>query len=132
MRVASTPSSARRAITMLARPCARAVCAASWLPSAVTMVSRNGTSSAWPRTRRQASRRAGARAHAATGRAYSGKRVVIVGDSIHDVRCGRDLGVRSVAVASGRTPMATLAAEDPDVLFDDFSDLAAALAGILG
>lgn len=72
------------------------------------------------------------RARAVTGRAHAGKRIVIVGDSIHDVSCGRELGVRAVAVASGRTPMAALAAENPDALFADFSDLAAALAGILG
>ena len=48
------------------------------------------------------------RARAHTGHAFSGKRVVIVGDSIHDVRCGRSLGVRAVAVATGVTSAETL------------------------
>ena len=66
------------------------------------------------------------------GRDFAGKTVVIVGDSIHDVACGRPLGVRSVAVATGPTPAETLAAERPDALLPDFSDLDAALAAILG
>ncbi|MCU0241800.1 MAG: HAD hydrolase-like protein [Vicinamibacteria bacterium] len=72
------------------------------------------------------------RAHAHNGRRFAGKRVVVVGDSIHDVRCGRHLGVRAVAVASGRTNRAQLAAEQPDALCDDFSDTQAALRAILG
>src|SRR5262249_7580216 len=43
------------------------------------------------------------RARKHTGRLYEGKSAVIVGDSIHDVACGRHLGVRSVAVATGPT-----------------------------
>ncbi|HEY1434408.1 MAG TPA: HAD family hydrolase, partial [Thermoanaerobaculia bacterium] len=59
------------------------------------------------------------RALAHTGRRYMGKSVVIVGDSIHDVACGRSLGVRAVAVATGITSTATLAAERPDALFEN-------------
>jgi phosphoglycolate phosphatase-like HAD superfamily hydrolase len=73
-----------------------------------------------------------ARAREATGHEFVGKRIVIVGDSIHDVRCGRSLGVRAVAVATGPTTAATLAAEDPDALLGDFSDTDAAVAAILG
>lgn len=72
------------------------------------------------------------RALAHTGHRFRGKRVVIVGDSIHDVRCGRSLGVRAVAVATGLTPASTLAAEAPDALLEDCSDLARALQAVLG
>ena len=72
-----------------------------------------------------------ARALAATGRRFSRKSIVVVGDSIHDVRCGRSLDVRAVAVATGRTSRATLAAEAPDAVLDDFADLDAALAALL-
>ncbi len=72
------------------------------------------------------------RALRATGRRFAGKSIVVVGDSVHDVRCGRGLGVRAVAVASGTTPRATLSAEAPDALLDDFADIEAALAAILG
>jgi phosphoglycolate phosphatase-like HAD superfamily hydrolase len=67
-----------------------------------------------------------------TGHRFEGKRVVIVGDSIHDVRCGRSLGVRAVAVATGITPLETLAAEDPDDLLEDCSDLERGLRAVLG
>ena len=72
------------------------------------------------------------RALAHTGHRFLGKRVVIVGDSIHDVRCGRSLGVRAVAVATGKTTVPTLAAEDPDALLEDCSDLDRALRAVLG
>jgi phosphoglycolate phosphatase-like HAD superfamily hydrolase len=72
------------------------------------------------------------RAHDATGIRFEGKSVVVVGDSIHDVRCGRDLGVRAVAVASGKTSLETLADESPDALVPDFGDTEASLRAILG
>ncbi len=72
------------------------------------------------------------RAHDATGIRFEGKSVVVVGDSIHDVRCGRDMGVRAVAVASGKTSLETLAGESPDALVADFGDTEASLRAILG
>lgn len=73
-----------------------------------------------------------ARALDHTGHRFAGKRVVIVGDSIHDVRCGRSIGVRAVAVATGRTSAETLAAEDPDALLPDCADLERGLRAVLG
>ncbi|HEY3123561.1 MAG TPA: HAD hydrolase-like protein [Thermoanaerobaculia bacterium] len=72
------------------------------------------------------------KAHAWSGRRFSGKSIVIVGDSIHDVACGRSLGVRSVAVATGPTPFGRLAAEAPDALLESFADVDAAAKAILG
>jgi phosphoglycolate phosphatase len=72
------------------------------------------------------------RALEATGLRFLGKSVVVVGDSVHDVRCGKSLGVRAVAVATGRTPADVLAREQPDALLADCSDLQAALAAVLG
>jgi phosphoglycolate phosphatase-like HAD superfamily hydrolase len=72
------------------------------------------------------------RAFAHTGHRFTGKRVVIVGDSIHDVRCGRSLGVRAVAVATGVTSSETLAAERPDAMLADCSDLECAMRAVLG
>ena len=48
------------------------------------------------------------RAFAHTGRRFAGKSIVIVGDSVHDVACGRTLGVRAVAVATGITSLERL------------------------
>jgi phosphoglycolate phosphatase-like HAD superfamily hydrolase len=73
-----------------------------------------------------------ARALEATGRAFAGDEVVIVGDSIHDVLCGRDLGARAVAVATGRTSLAALRSHAPAAALQDLSDTARALEAILG
>jgi phosphoglycolate phosphatase-like HAD superfamily hydrolase len=71
------------------------------------------------------------RAHAATGLSFAGEEIVIVGDSIHDVLCGRSLGVRAVAVATGRTDIATLRSHAPAAVLEDFSDTGRALAAIV-
>ena len=72
------------------------------------------------------------RAQSHSGRNFSGKSIVIVGDSVHDVECGRPLGVRTVAVSTGPTPADRLAAKRPDALLPDFSDVDAGLEAILG
>lgn len=73
-----------------------------------------------------------ARAREHSGWSFSGKSVVIVGDSVHDVACGRALGVRSVAVATGPTPGDRLRAENPDAYVESFRDVDAGLEAILG
>jgi len=72
------------------------------------------------------------RAHARTGTRYEGQSIVIVGDAVADVECGRSLGARAVAVATGRTSASTLAAAGPDALLPDVADTRAALAAIRG
>ena len=72
------------------------------------------------------------RALARTGRRFEGKSVVIVGDSIHDVACGRAMGVRAVGVATGITSLERLGAEKPDALLADFSDTQRSVEAILG
>lgn len=72
-----------------------------------------------------------ARAREETGRDFHGPSVVIVGDSVHDVGCGRSFGARAIAVATGPTPAEKLAAERPDALFTDFSDVDSAHEAIL-
>lgn len=72
-----------------------------------------------------------ARAREETGLEFDGRSVVIIGDSVHDVLCGRSLGARAVAVATGPTPAEMLRAEGPDALFADFTDVEAAREAIL-
>ncbi len=43
-----------------------------------------------------------ARARAELGLQFQGKEVVIIGDTVHDVNCGRSIGVRAIAVGTGR------------------------------
>jgi phosphoglycolate phosphatase-like HAD superfamily hydrolase len=71
------------------------------------------------------------RGRARTGIGFEGRDVVIVGDSIHDVLCGRSLGVRAVAVATGRTTTDQLAGVSPHALLADFTDTAAGVWAIL-
>jgi phosphoglycolate phosphatase-like HAD superfamily hydrolase len=56
--------------------------------------------------------------------------VVIIGDTPADVACGRGIGARAVAVATGHFTTADLAAHDPHAVFEDFTNLAAALEAI--
>jgi phosphoglycolate phosphatase len=72
------------------------------------------------------------RGRTAAGITFAGPDVVIVGDSVHDVLCGRTLGVRAVAVATGKTPPARLAEVAPHALLGDFMDTEAAVRAILG
>jgi phosphoglycolate phosphatase len=72
------------------------------------------------------------RARASVGDAVRGDQLTIVGDSEHDVLCGRSIGARAVAVATGWTPGALLQSLRPDHFLADFSDPDAAIRAILG
>ncbi|MFW6078919.1 MAG: haloacid dehalogenase-like hydrolase, partial [Gemmatimonadota bacterium] len=67
------------------------------------------------------------RARAAVGRRFDGPEIVVVGDTPHDVTCGRALGVRAVAVATGRYGDQSLAAAGADVVLPDLSHTDAVL-----
>lgn len=53
------------------------------------------------------------------------ERVVVVGDTLHDVAAARACGVRVVAVATGADTRATLDASGADVVLDSLTELAA-------
>lgn len=67
------------------------------------------------------------RAMDSTGVDYRGGQVVIIGDTPADITCGREVGARSIAVATGWTPREALARLGPAALFDDLADTAAVL-----
>ena len=71
-----------------------------------------------------------ARARVHWGDDFPGERTIVVGDAEADVLCARAGGARAVAVASGWTDRAELAALAPDALLDSL-ELPAALAAIL-
>jgi phosphoglycolate phosphatase len=62
------------------------------------------------------------RAEALTGRRFTGKAIVIIGDTPADVTCGAHLGVKAIAVATGRYSVRELAAFAPDLIYEDLSD----------
>lgn len=71
-----------------------------------------------------------ARASALLGYAVPGDRLIIIGDTPADVHCGRGVGARAIAVATGGFTVEELAAHDPAATFADLSDTTAVLGAI--
>lgn len=71
------------------------------------------------------------RAADALGHRIGGRDVVIIGDSIYDVRCGTPHAATTIAIASGKTPAEKLLAEKPDHFFASAEDRDGLLAAIL-
>ena len=75
---------------------------------------------------------AATRAADRTGHAFDGGDVVIIGDSIYDVRCGIPHGATTIAIASGKTSAETLRAENPDHFFESAEDVDGIMAAMKG
>lgn len=73
-----------------------------------------------------------ARASARNGHRVSGPDVVILGDSIYDVRCGVPYEATTIAIASGKTPAEKLRAENPTHFFESAEDVQAVLRAVVG
>ncbi len=67
------------------------------------------------------------RATALTGRVFTGRDTVIIGDTPADILCARAGQTTAVAVATGRHSAETLRQYEPDYLFTDLSDTTAVL-----
>ena len=61
-----------------------------------------------------------------------GEAIVIIGDTPADIACGRAIGARAIAVATGRFTIADLAAHNPTAVFEDLRDTAAVVRAIVG
>jgi len=66
-----------------------------------------------------------------SGLTFQGKEIVIIGDSVHDVECGKRYGAKSIAVATGFHSKEELSNAHPDMLFDDLSDYQSVIHVIL-
>jgi phosphoglycolate phosphatase len=64
-----------------------------------------------------------ARAKEKHGREFSASAIDVIGDTPRDIACGRALGARTVAVATGTWSRDELSKYDPDFLIDDLSDV---------
>ena len=71
------------------------------------------------------------RASRIDGYRFSGADIVIIGDSIYDVRCGVPHNATTIAIASGKTAAETLRAESPTHFFESAVDLDSMLEAIL-
>lgn len=63
------------------------------------------------------------RAAAATARQFVASETVIIGDSVLDVDCAKQHGIRSLAVATGYTDLAALEAVGPDWTIGDLGEI---------
>lgn len=67
-------------------------------------------------------RRGVQRAAEKAGRAFSGKEVVVIGDTVHDVSAGKAIGAFTVAVADGSQSPEALKASGPDIFIPSLRD----------
>jgi phosphoglycolate phosphatase-like HAD superfamily hydrolase len=72
------------------------------------------------------------RAREITGRTFTGRDIVVIGDTPNDIRCGAGLGVYTIGVATGFHGRDELEAEGADVVFNDFSNTGSVLRVLLG
>jgi phosphoglycolate phosphatase-like HAD superfamily hydrolase len=70
------------------------------------------------------------RARDALAAELSGDRLVLIGDTPSDIACGRGVGARAIAVATGNYSVADLSSHGPHAAFPDLSDTAAVLRAI--
>ena len=59
---------------------------------------------------------------------FQAENIFVLGDTVHDIDCGRAIGAKTVAIATGNSTREELAAHGPDFLFDDLSDVAGVIA----
>lgn len=62
------------------------------------------------------------RAHAFCGELFPPEKTVIIGDTPHDIECGRLHGAHCIGVSTGPFSRAELASHKPDLLLNDFTD----------
>lgn len=53
---------------------------------------------------------------------FTPDRAVVIGDTPHDIACGRALGARTIAVATGKFSVDVLKSFEPDAVLADLSD----------
>jgi phosphoglycolate phosphatase len=58
---------------------------------------------------------------------FAPENTFIIGDTPHDIECGKVIGARTIAVATGRYTVAELVAHQPTAAFENFADTSAFL-----
>jgi phosphoglycolate phosphatase len=72
-----------------------------------------------------------ARASALLGAPVPGHRIVIIGDTPHDLTCGNGIGARAIGVETGRFRDAELQRYNPLAVFADLSDTHAVVSAVM-
>lgn len=70
------------------------------------------------------------RAKESLGLHVEGHQVIIIGDTPNDIHCGRPIGARAIAVATGHYSVEDLRQHDPAFVFADLSDTTAVMRAI--
>lgn len=65
------------------------------------------------------------------GEEFAPEQIFVIGDTPRDIECGRAIGAKTVAIATGNYTRDELAAHQPDFLFDDLSDIQAVIAALV-
>lgn len=73
-----------------------------------------------------------ARALERHGIEFPPERIYVIGDTPRDIECGRAIGAKTVAVATGHYSRGELARHAPDFLFQDFSETGRIVECLLG
>ncbi|MDZ7631403.1 MAG: HAD hydrolase-like protein [Gemmatimonadaceae bacterium] len=71
-----------------------------------------------------------ARAAARLGTDLPGSRIVIIGDTPHDLTCGRDIGAHAIGVETGRFRAADLHPYNPLAVFTNLTDTSSVVSAI--
>jgi phosphoglycolate phosphatase-like HAD superfamily hydrolase len=66
-----------------------------------------------------------ARSHRVLGKKLRGDEIVVVGDTPSDIRCGRAIGAKVLAVATGGAKLDELKKHKPDWLVEDLRQISA-------
>jgi phosphoglycolate phosphatase len=70
------------------------------------------------------------RARERLGLSVDGNAIIIVGDTPSDIQCGRPIGARAIAVATGHYSVESLSEYQPDAVFSNLGDTEAVLRAI--
>lgn len=70
------------------------------------------------------------RAKQSLGLDLAGDRIYVIGDTPADIACGRELGARAIAVATGHYSVDDLRGHDPFAVFEDLSETVAVVGTI--
>jgi phosphoglycolate phosphatase len=63
----------------------------------------------------------------ANGHTFDEGEIIVIGDTEHDISCGRSIGARCVAVATGHSTIEHLQTFEPDLVLSTLEDLPAIL-----
>ncbi len=72
-----------------------------------------------------------ARAKTQLGIELAGNRLIVIGDTPADIACGRSLGAKAIAVASGHYSVAQLEEHKPYAVFESLADTHAVVQAVL-